>query len=406
MVVVRVIVMVMSVTMGMVPMMIFVPVLVGMVVSVLLRVATVAMMSMTVLVSVRVMRVAGATAVMVVVFMRLVVVIGMLAMRGPMFMGMMLVMGMAVIVRRAATVMSVSVILPLIGAAAAGSMVMVLMGVMVEMIVAVTGAATTVLMTIMMVVPMPMPMPMIVIVAMPVMMIVCMAAAAVAVQRLMVEGVGDAQPLRIEEGEGAGDQAGIDPRLFHLLCRHAFAQQCQRFIEAGVADAVDEQAGAGRCEQHLQAELHQGVCCGGAAGLVLRRRDDQFGCVRQMEAHRHVVRSDMREPVCVGGGGYRLQADGTLVVWCGACGGACLKGDAACGSQRLQCLGLSGAVEQVEGAWPGQEVVGAGGCVTAHDGLIRRCWRPATTGASAEPETPASRECLIVLVDPRTGRRV
>ena len=179
-----------------------------------------------------------------------------------------------------------------------------------------------------MVVPMPMPMPMVV--AMLVFMAVIMvmpAAAAIAPQALVVERIGGGQSLFIQQGQRTGTVASVQGRLLDPFGRHAFAQQGKPLVEVRVAYAVDDQPGTGRGQGDAQAQLHEQV--GGVAdlGFAARGQHHQFGRAGEVETHRDVVGGDVFEPVCVGGGGYRLQLHPE------AAGGGChCTGGGGCGT--------------------------------------------------------------------------
>ena len=235
-----------------------------------------------------------------------------------------------------------------------------------------------------MVVPMPMPMPMPMVVAMLVFMAVIMvmpaaAAAAIAPQALVVERIGGGQSLFIQQGQRTGTVASVQGRLLDPFGRHAFAQQGKPLVEVRVAYAVDDQPGTGRGQGDAQAQLHEQV--GGVAdlGFAARGQHHQFGRAGEVETHRDVVGGDVFEPVCVGGGGYRLQlhpeaaGGGCHCTGGGGCGtggdsrdagsswrvtgGGCLHGTVLCGfgqqqagalGQRQQIVADAGGIQQLE----------------------------------------------------------
>ena len=223
-----------------------------------------------------------------------------------------------------------------------------------------------------MVVPMPMPMPMPMVVVMP-------AAAAMATQALVVERIGGGQSLFIQQGQRTGTVASVQGCLLDPSGRHAFAQQGKPLVEVRVAYAVDDQPGTGRGQGDAQAQLHEQV--GGVAdlGFAARGQHHQFGRAGEVETHRDVVGGDVFEPVCVGGGGYRLQlhpeaaGGGCHCTGGGGCGtggdsrdagsswrvtgGGCLHGTVLCGfgqqqagalGQRQQIVADAGGIQQLE----------------------------------------------------------
>ena len=231
-----------------------------------------------------------------------------------------------------------------------------------------------------MVVPMPMPMPMVV--AMLVFMAVIMvmpAAAAIAPQALVVERIGGGQSLFIQQGQRTGAVASVQGRLLDLFGRYPFAQQGKPLVEVRVAHAVDDQTRTGRGQRDGQAQLHEQV--GGVAdlGFAARGQHHQFGRAGEVETHRDVVGGDVFEPVCVGGGGHRLQlhpeaaGGGCHCTGGGGCGtggdsrdagsswrvtgGGCLHGTVLCGfgqqqagalGQRQQIVADAGGIQQLE----------------------------------------------------------
>ena len=233
-----------------------------------------------------------------------------------------------------------------------------------------------------MIVPMPMVVVVLVVMAMLVFMAVIMvmpAAAAIAPQALVVERIGGGQSLFIQQGQRTGTVASVQGRLLDPFGRHAFAQQGKPLVEVRVAYAVDDQPGTGRGQGDAQAQLHEQV--GGVAdlGFAARGQHHQFGRAGEVETHRDVVGGDVFEPVCVGGGGYRLQlhpeaaGGGCHCTGGGGCGtggdsrdagsswrvtgGGCLHGTVLCGfgqqeagalGQRQQIVADAGGIQQLE----------------------------------------------------------
>ena len=224
------------------------------------------------------------------------------------------------------------------------------------------------------------PVGMIMVVPMPVVVAVVMpAAAAMATQALVVERIGGGQSLFIQQGQRTGTVASVQGRLLDPFGRHAFAQQGKPLVEVRVAYAVDDQPGTGRGQGDAQAQLHEQV--GGVAdlGFAARGQHHQFGRAGEVETHRDVVGGDVFEPVCVGGGGYRLQlhpeaaGGGCHCTGGGGCGtggdsrdagsswrvtgGGCLHGTVLCGfgqqqagalGQRQQIVADAGGIQQLE----------------------------------------------------------
>ena len=175
-------------------------------------------------------------------------------------------------------------------------------------------------MVMMMPMPMPMPMPMLVVVLMRMLMMMLMfmavamimsmvmsASTAVLAQALVVELVRHLQPLLIQQRQRASTVAGCCAGRLDLLCRHAFSQQGQPLVEITMANAVDHQTRAGRCQRQRQSQLNQEVGRIAHQLLGLLGQNHQLGRVRQVETHRHMAGRHVMEPVCVGCGRHGLQ---------------------------------------------------------------------------------------------------
>ena len=180
------------------------------------------------------------------------------------------------------------------------------------------------LVLVLVVVLMPMVMPMFVVVLMrmrmPMMMLMFMAvamimsmvmsaSAAMLAQALVVELVRHLQPLLIQQRQRASTVAGCCAGRLDLLCRHAFSQQGQPLVEITMANAVDHQTRAGRCQRQRQSQLNQQVGRIAHQLFGLLGQHHQLGCVRQVETHRHMAGRHMMEPVCVSRGRHGLQPD-------------------------------------------------------------------------------------------------
>ena len=180
------------------------------------------------------------------------------------------------------------------------------------------------LVLVLVVVLMPMVMPMFVVVLMrmrmPMMMLMFMAVAmimsmvmsastAMLAQALVVELVRHLQPLLIQQRQRASTVAGCCAGRLDLLCRHAFSQQGQPLVEITMANAVDHQTRAGRCQRQRQSQLNQQVGRIAHQLFGLLGQHHQLGCVRQVETHRHMVGRHMLKPVGVSRGRHRLQPD-------------------------------------------------------------------------------------------------
>ena len=153
---------------------------------------------------------------------------------------------------------------------------------------------------------MPMMMPMFMAVAM-IMSVVMSASAAMLAQALVVELVRHLQPLLIQQRQRASTVAGCCAGRLDLLCRHAFSQQGQPLVEITMANAVDHQTRAGRCQRQRQSQLNQQVGRIAHQLFGLLGQHHQLGCVRQVETHRHMAGRHMMEPVGVGRGRHGLQ---------------------------------------------------------------------------------------------------
>lgn len=153
---------------------------------------------------------------------------------------------------------------------------------------------------------MPMMMLMFMAVAM-IMSMVMSASAAMLAQALVVELVRHLQPLLIQQRQRASTVAGCCAGRLDLLCRHAFSQQGQPLVEITMANAVDHQTRAGRCQRQRQSQLNQEVGRIAHQLLGLLGQNHQLGRVRQVETHRHMAGCYTMEPVCVGCGRHGLQ---------------------------------------------------------------------------------------------------
>lgn len=185
-----------------------------------------------------------------------------------------------------------------------------------------------------MMMPMPMPMPMVVVVLMPMVMpvpmvvvvlmrmlmmmpmfmavamimsVVMSASAAMLAQALVVELVRHLQSLLIQQRQRACAIAGSGASRLDLLCRHAFSQQGKPFVEISMANAVDHQTRAGRCQRQRQSQLNQQVGRIAHQLFGLLGQHHQLGRVRQVETHRHMAGRHMMEPVGIGRGRHGLQ---------------------------------------------------------------------------------------------------
>ena len=155
---------------------------------------------------------------------------------------------------------------------------------------------------------MPMMMPMFMAVAM-IMSMVMSASTAMLAQALVVELVRHLQPLLIQQRQRASTVAGCCAGRLDLLCRHAFSQQGQPLVEITMANAVDHQTRAGRCQRQRQSQLNQQVGRIAHQLFGLLGQHHQLGCVRQVETHRHMAGRHMLKPVGVSRGRHGLQPD-------------------------------------------------------------------------------------------------
>ena len=155
---------------------------------------------------------------------------------------------------------------------------------------------------------MPMMMPMFMAVAM-IMSMVMSASTAMLAQALVVELVRHLQPLLIQQRQRASTVAGCCAGRLDLLCRHAFSQQGQPLVEITMANAVDHQTRAGRCQRQRQSQLNQQVGRIAHQLFGLLGQHHQLGCVRQVETHRHMAGRHMLKPVDVSRGRHGLQPD-------------------------------------------------------------------------------------------------
>ena len=153
---------------------------------------------------------------------------------------------------------------------------------------------------------MPMMMLMFMAVAM-IMSMVMSASAAMLAQALVVELVRHLQPLLIQQRQRARTVAGCGAGSLDFLCRHAFSQQGQALVEITMANAVDHQAGAGRCQRQCQSKLNQQVGRIAHQLFGLLGKHHQLGRVRQVETHRYMTGRHMLEPVGVSRGRHGLQ---------------------------------------------------------------------------------------------------
>lgn len=156
----------------------------------------------------------------------------------------------------------------------------------------------------------------VVLMRMPMMMLMFMAvamimsaSAAMLAQALVVELVRHLQPLLIQQRQRASTVAGCCAGRLDLLCRHAFSQQGQPLVEITMANAVDHQTRAGRCQRQRQSQLNQEVGRIAHQLFGLLGQHHQLGCVRQVETHRHMAGRHMLEPVGVSRGRHGLQPD-------------------------------------------------------------------------------------------------
>ena len=159
-------------------------------------------------------------------------------------------------------------------------------------------------MVVSMVVSMVMSMVMSVVMSVPVVM---SASTAMLAQALVVELVRHLQPLLIQQRQRASTVAGCCAGRLDLLCRYAFSQQGQPLVEITMANAVDHQTRAGRCQRQRQSQLNQKVGRIAHQFFGLLGQHHQLGCVRQVETHRHMAGCHMMEPVGVGCGRHGLQ---------------------------------------------------------------------------------------------------
>ena len=74
-----------------------------------------------------------------------------------------------------------------------------------------------------------------------------------------------------------------------------------------MANAVDHQAGAGRCQRQCQSKLNQQVGRIAHQLFGLLGKHHQLGRVRQVETHRYMTGRHMLEPVGVSRGRHGLQ---------------------------------------------------------------------------------------------------
>ena len=166
--------------------------------------------------------------------------------------------------------------------------------------------AVLVLVLVLMLMLMPMMMLMFMAVAM-IMSMIMAASAAMLAQALVVELVRHLQPLLIQQRQRASTVAGCCAGRLDLLCRHAFSQQGQPLVEITMANAVDHQAGAGRCQRQCQSKLNQQVGRIAHQLFGLLGKHHQLGRVRQVETHRYMTGRHMLEPVGVSRGRHGLQ---------------------------------------------------------------------------------------------------
>ena len=165
-----------------------------------------------------------------------------------------------------------------------------------------------VLMPMFVVVRMRMPMMMLMFMAVAMIMSMVMSAStAMLAQALVVELVRHLQPLLIQQRQRASTVAGCCAGRLDLLCRYAFSQQGQPLVEITMANAVDHQTRAGRCQRQRQSQLNQQVGRIAHQLFGLLGQHHQLGCVRQVETHRHMAGCHMLKPVGVGCGRHGLQ---------------------------------------------------------------------------------------------------
>ena len=126
-------------------------------------------------------------------------------------------------------------------------------------------------------------------------------------QALVVELVRHLQSLLIQQRQRACAIAGSGASRLDLLCRHAFSQQGKPFVEISMANAVDHQTRAGRCQRQRQSQLNQQVGRIAHQLFGLLGQHHQLGRVRQVETHRHMAGRHMMEPVGIGRGRHGLQ---------------------------------------------------------------------------------------------------
>ena len=140
-----------------------------------------------------------------------------------------------------------------------------------------------------------------------VMSVVMSASASMFAQTLVVELVRHLQPLLIQQRQRARTVAGCGAGSLDFLCRHAFSQQGQALVEITMANAVDHQACAGRCQRQCQSKLNQQVGRIAHQLFGLIGQHHQLGRVRQVETHCHMTGCYMLEPVGVSRGRHGLQ---------------------------------------------------------------------------------------------------
>ena len=184
-------------------------------------------------------------------------------------------------------------------------LMMVPMSMAVSMVVAVL-VPVVVLVLVVVLMRMLMMMPMFMAVVM-IMSVVMSASTAVLAQALVVELVRHLQPLLIQQRQRASTVAGCCAGRLDLLCRYAFSQQGQPLVEITMANAVDHQTRAGRCQRQRQSQLNQQVGRIAHQLFGLLGQHHQLGCVRQVETHRHMAGCHMLKPVGVGCGRHGLQ---------------------------------------------------------------------------------------------------
>ena len=203
---------------------------------------------------------------------------------------------------------------------AAMCMIVVMMVTMVVLMCMFMMMPMLVLVLVVVLMPMVMPMFVVVLMRMPMMMLMFMAVAmimsmimsastAMLAQALVVELVRHLQPLLIQQRQRASTVAGCCAGRLDLLCRHAFSQQGQPLVEITMANAVDHQTRAGRCQRQRQSQLHQQVGRIAHQLFGLLGQHHQLGCVRQVETHRHMAGRHMLKPVGVSRGRHGLQPD-------------------------------------------------------------------------------------------------